>query len=209
MENAVVHIPNLSLGNTQSVANMIKRVGGEVIIAMTPEDLSSAKKIILPGVGAFDEGMNELRDQGWIDVLNKLVLEKKVPILGICLGMQFFFEGSEEGELPGLSWISGRLKRFVSTHEDPIKIPHMGWNALNVYRRESIIPEMEEELRYYFVHSYHAICGDVDDLVATAHHGSDITAAVQRNNIYGVQFHPEKSHTFGMALLKNFLSVKC
>ncbi len=209
MENVVVHIPNLSLGNTQSVVNMINRVGGEVIIAKTPEELSLAKKIILPGVGAFDVGMNELREHGWIDVLNKLVLDKKVPILGICLGMQFFFEGSEEGVLPGLGWISGRLKRFVSTQENGIKIPHMGWNAVHVYRPDSIIPTMEEELRYYFVHSYYAICGDTTDLVATAHHGSDVTAAVQRNNIYGVQFHPEKSHTFGMALLKNFLSVKC
>ncbi|GAA4092909.1 imidazole glycerol phosphate synthase subunit HisH [Mucilaginibacter panaciglaebae] len=204
----IVHIPNLSLGNTLSVVNMINRLGGEVIIAATPDELSSAKKIILPGVGAFDVGMRELKDLGWIDVLNKLVLEQNVPILGICLGMQFFFEDSEEGVLPGLGWIPGRLKRFVSTEENPIKIPHMGWNAIHVHQPDSIIPVMnEEELRYYFVHSYHAICGDINDLVATAHHGYDVTAAVQRNNIYGVQFHPEKSHSFGMALLKNFLSV--
>ena len=207
MKETTIYIPNLSLGNTKSVVNMINRLGGEVIIANTPEELLNAKKIILPGVGSFDVGMQELNDGKWIEVLNRLVLNDKIPILGICLGMQFFFDSSEEGVLPGLGWIPGKLIRFVSNEENPIKVPHMGWNAVKVSRPDGLIPQQEEELRYYFVHSYHAICANSSDVIATAYHGSDITAAVQHDNIYGFQFHPEKSHRFGMDLLKTFLSI--
>jgi glutamine amidotransferase len=208
MDEKTIYIPNLSLGNTKSVINMIARLGGKVIIANTPLELLQAKKIILPGVGSYDTGMKELHDGGWVEVLNKLVLVDKVPILGICLGMQFFFGGSEEGVLGGLGWIPGFLKKFVSEPANPIKIPHMGWNALNICKTDTLIPiNGEEEIRYYFVHSYHAICENKEHLVATAHHGIDVTAAVQNENIYGVQFHPEKSHRFGMALLNNFLSL--
>ncbi|WP_343530404.1 imidazole glycerol phosphate synthase subunit HisH [Pedobacter sp.] len=207
MKETTIYIPNLSLGNTKSVVNMINRLGGEVIIANTPEELLNAQKIILPGVGSFDVGMQELNDGKWIEVLNRLVLNDKIPILGICLGMQFFFDSSEEGVLPGLGWIPGKLRRFVSNEENPIKVPHMGWNAVKVRKSGGLIPQQEEELRYYFVHSYHAVCANNDDVIATAYHGSDITAAVQHDNIYGFQFHPEKSHRFGMDLLKTFLSV--
>jgi glutamine amidotransferase len=208
VEKNTIHIPNLSLGNTKSVVNMINRIGGKVIIANTPEELMEAKKIILPGVGSYDIGMRELHYGGWVTALNKLVIEQHVPILGICLGMQFFFNRSEEGSENGLGWIAGSLQKFVSKENNPIKIPHMGWNTLNILRKDSLIPtEMEEEVRYYFVHSYHAICENNEDLVATAFYGSNVTAAVQKNKIYGVQFHPEKSHRFGMDLLKNYLSV--
>lgn len=202
-----IYIPNLSLGNTKSVINMVNKIGGNVIIADTPADLLPAKKIIVPGVGSYDVGMKELYEGGWIDVLNKLVLTDQIPILGICLGMQFFFNNSEEGVSPGLGWISGKLVKFVSTTKQPIKIPHMGWNEVKVHQSNSLIPSNEDELRYYFVHSYHAICENKEDLVATAFHGSDVTAVVQHGNIYGVQFHPEKSHKFGMALLKNYLAL--
>lgn len=208
MKEDKIYIPNLSLGNTQSVVNMINRLGGEVVIAKKPEELMAAKKIILPGVGAYDVGIKELQDGGWVDALNKLVLRDKVPVLGICLGMQLFFDGSEEGVLPGLGWIKGTLKKFNSEEKAPIKIPHMGWNAVKVVRTDGLIPiDGEEEVRYYFVHSYHAVCANPQDVVATVHHGSDVTAAVRHDNIYGVQFHPEKSHRFGMDLLKNYLSI--
>jgi len=162
----------------------------------------------LPGVGSFDAGMRELQDGGWVVALNKLVIEQHVPILGICLGMQFFFNRSEEGSESGLGWINGYLKKFVSEGNNPIKVPHMGWNAVNILRKDGLIPsEGNEEVRYYFVHSYHAICENKDDLVATTFHGSDVTAAVQKNNIYGAQFHPEKSHRFGMDILRNYLKV--
>jgi glutamine amidotransferase len=207
-ENDIIHIPNLSLGNTKSVINMINRIGGKVTIANSPEELMEAKKIILPGVGSFDAGMRELQDGGWVVALNKLVIEQHVPILGICLGMQFFFNRSEEGSESGLGWINGHLKKFVSEGNNPIKIPHMGWNAVNILRKDGLIPsEVNEEVRYYFVHSYHAICENKEDLVATTFHGSDVTAAVQKNNIYGAQFHPEKSHRFGMDILRNYLKV--
>ena len=208
MEEKTVYIPNLSLGNTKSVINMIARLGGKVIIANTPNELLPAKKIILPGVGSYDTGMKELHDGGWIEVLNKLVLVDKIPILGICLGMQFFFNDSEEGGLPGLGWIPGSLKKFVSEPTNPIKIPHMGWNTVKICKTDALFPtDEDEEIRYYFVHSYHAVCDDKKHLVASAYHGIDITAAVQNENIYGVQFHPEKSHRFGMTLLNNFLSL--
>jgi glutamine amidotransferase len=208
MKETKIYIPKLSIGNTKSVVNMINRLGGEVVIANTPEDLLSAKKIILPGVGAFDTGMRELNEDGWSPILNKLVLEDKVPVLGICLGMQFFFDGSEEGILPGLKWMPGYLRKFQSSTDNPIKIPHMGWNTVSVQKIDGLIPAYaEEEVRYYFVHSYHAVCENYFHVVATANHGSNITAAVQHDNIYGVQFHPEKSHRFGMALLNNFLSI--
>jgi glutamine amidotransferase len=207
-ENITIHIPNLSLGNTKSVVNMIHRIGGRVIIANSPKELMEAKKIILPGVGSYDIGMRELHDGGWVETLNKLVIEEHVPIFGICLGMQFFFNRSEEGSETGLGWIQGYLQKFVSEENNPVKIPHMGWNTVNIIRKDGLIPtELEEEVRYYFVHSYHAICENREDLVATVFHGSNVTAAVRKNNIYGVQFHPEKSHRFGMDLLRNYLSV--
>jgi glutamine amidotransferase len=206
--NNIVHIPNLSLGNTKSVVNMINRIGGKVIIANSPMELMEAKKIILPGVGSYDIGMRELHEGGWASVLHKLVIEQHVPILGICLGMQFFFNKSEEGSESGLGWIAGYLKKFVSTDKSPIKIPHMGWNAIEIVNNGVLIPnDFVDELRYYFVHSYHAICENKEDLIATAFHGSNITAVVQRNNIYGVQFHPEKSHKFGMDILRNYLAI--
>ena len=207
-EKNTIHIPNLSLGNTKSVVNMINRIGGKVIIANSPEELMKAKKIILPGVGSYDIGMRELNDGGWVAALNKLVIEQHVPILGICLGMQFFFNSSAEGSESGLGWIDGNLQKFVSEERNPIKIPHMGWNSVEIINKDGLIPTVPgEEIRYYFVHSYHAICKNKEDLVATAFHGSNVTAAVQKNNIYGVQFHPEKSHRFGMDLLRNYLSL--
>ena len=208
MNEKIVYIPNLSLGNTKSVMNMVARIGGKVIIANSPDELLQAKKIILPGVGSFDSGMKELKDGGWIEVLNKLVLEDKVPILGICLGMQFFFDDSEEGVLKGLGWIHGSLKKFISDPLNPIKIPHMGWNTISICKSDGLIPlEEDNEIRFYFVHSYHAVCANKEHVVATTKHGINVTASVNNNNIYGVQFHPEKSHKYGMALLNNFLSL--
>ena len=208
VNNKTIYIPNLSLGNTKSVVNMINRIGGKVIIANSPEELLDANKIILPGVGSFDSGMMELKDGGWSKVLKKLVIDEKIPILGICLGMQLFFDSSEEGSESGLAWIPGHLKKFTSTEKEKIKIPHMGWNTLKIKKKDNIIlGEPNTESRYYFVHSYHAICLNIENVIATSFYGSEITAAVQKNNIFGVQFHPEKSHRFGMSLLKNFMSI--
>ncbi len=209
----LVYIPNLSLGNTKSVINMVNKIGGEVILANSPEDLIGANKIILPGVGSFDVGMKEIRDAGWLNILNKKALVEKVPILGICLGMQFFFDYSEEGnensKVQGLGWIKGYLKKFEPSFTNGIKIPHMGWNKIKILNNCELFSDQDSlnDLRYYFVHSYHAICADNSNLVATTFYGSDVTAVVQSENIYGAQFHPEKSHKFGMNLFSNFIKL--
>ena len=207
MQN-LIYIPNLSIGNTNSVINMIQKINGKVILIDKPNDLLDAKKIILPGVGSFDHGMNELRENGWDVVLQKLVIDQNVPILGICLGMQLFFNDSEEGKLSGLGWVDGSVKKIKISENKAIKIPHMGWNNISIKRNNSLIQNNTTvQNRFYFVHSYYANCNDYDDIVATTFHGSEITAAIIKNNIYGVQFHPEKSHKFGLNLLKNFLNI--
>jgi glutamine amidotransferase len=204
----IVVIDN-GMGNAGSVLNMIKRAGGSAVISADPDIISQADKLLLPGVGAFDKGIANLKKAEFFSTLQHKVLEDKTPFLGICLGMQMLFEKSEEGELPGLGWIKGKVKRFDFT--DPslqrLKIPHMGWNIVYPAKENSLLPVNETELRYYFVHSYHVACEQVEDVLAFSHYGYDFTCAVQNDNVYGVQFHPEKSHRFGMALMKSFIEL--
>ena len=202
----MIALPNLSIGNFASVLRMIQKAGGEAKLVGDPSDLRSADKIILAGVGSFDNGMQSLRDGQWVDALNDAALNRKVPVLGICLGMQLMFERSEEGRAKGLGWVSGQVRRFSLPAESGLKVPHMGWNTVTVTRPNPLFPA-EEDQRFYFVHSYHADCASADDVLATATHGQRFTAAMNRGNLYGVQFHPEKSHRFGMAVLKNFLDI--
>lgn len=202
-----IMIVNYGLGNLNSIANIIKRNGGESSICDDPGTIHNATKIILPGVGAFDQGMSGLNEGGWIDALNELVLNKKIPVLGICLGMQLMCQSSEEGELPGLGWIKAEVKRFNLPVNSNLKIPHMGWNTVDVVKPNPLISNDEGEQRFYFVHSFYAECLNKDDILATTHHGFDITAAFSRDNMYGVQFHPEKSHRFGLALMKKFIEL--
>jgi len=200
-------LPNLSIGNFASVLRMVQKVGGSARLVDSPSDLRGADKIILAGVGAFDNGMTSLREGGWIDPLNEAVMERKVPVLGICLGMQLMFQRSEEGLLPGLGWVDGEVRRFNLPSESGLKVPHMGWNTVTITKLNPLFPVDEDEQRFYFVHSYHAHCAQPADVVATATHGHPFTAALSRDNLYGVQFHPEKSHRFGMAIIKNFLAL--
>lgn len=164
--------------------------------------------MVLPGVGAFDHGMENLRSRGLVDLLSELVQGKKLPMLGICLGMQLFGRGSEEGRLPGLGWIASETVRFrfdpVSTR---LRIPHMGWNHVHITDSEGLFRGFEDEPRFYFVHSYHVVCDRTVDALATCHYGHEFTCAVRRGNIFGTQFHPEKSHRYGMLLLKNFAAL--
>jgi glutamine amidotransferase len=202
----MIAIIDYGMGNLGSIVNMLKRVGANAAVASSAAAIASADKLILPGVGAFDHGMAGLND-GWTDVLNEAVLHRGVPVLGICLGMQLLCQSSEEGHLPGLGWIDAQVKRFRVSSETTLKIPHMGWNSVMVAKPNPLIAADQSEQRFYFVHSYHAICGNPEDVLATAHYGYDFAAAVSHENIFGVQFHPEKSHRFGMDLIKNFVEL--
>lgn len=201
----MIAIINYGLGNLGSIKNMLTRLGFEAVITGDPQQMRAADKLILPGVGAFDSAMINLDRFGMIGVLNELVLDRKVPILGICLGMQILSRRSEEGTLPGLGWLDSETVRFrFDEGERKLKVPHMGWNEIEIKRNNPLLAETEGTLRFYFVHSYHMRCSDPADLLATSRHGIEFAAAVNRGNVWGMQFHPEKSHKFGLKVLKNF-----
>ena len=203
-----VDIVDYGVGNIGSIMNMLKKVGGTAQVVSTPEQLTRAEKLILPGVGAFDHGIQTLIDGEWIDALNDAVQSRHIPILGICLGMQLMCKASEEGRLAGLGWIDACVKRFnFESDQRPLKIPHMGWNVVKVTRANDLVSDLSEQQRYYFVHSYYVECNCTDDVFLMAEYGNEFVAGFQHENIWGVQFHPEKSHKFGMALLKKFLEV--
>jgi imidazole glycerol-phosphate synthase subunit HisH len=199
------------MGNTASILNMLFKVGLDAQISFSPDKLSDSTAIILPGVGAFDQGMNKIRDSGVYELLEELVVHRKKPFLGICLGMQMLFESSEEGKEKGLGWLSGNVRRFdFSDCDQPPKIPHMGWNTVDASNNNFLFDGLHDENRFYFVHSFHVECKDVNYSVASTQYGYDFTCSVQKENIFGVQFHPEKSHRFGMTFFKNFSSfLRC
>jgi len=201
----VIAIIDYQMGNVGSIRNMFRKVGATSVVTSDPEAIAAASKIVLPGVGAFDTGMTRIRQMGLEAVLNEKVLLGKTPILGICLGMQLLTERSEEGDLPGLGWIEGETIRFrIEQKRHGLKVPHMGWNSIAARRRDSLFRDLEDDAGFYFVHSYHVVCRNDADVLATAHHEYDFVCAVERGNIMGTQFHPEKSHRYGMRVLKNF-----
>jgi len=167
-----------------------------------------AEKLLLPGVGAFDAGMQNLNNSGMIDALNEKVLNQKTPMLGICLGMQLLTKGSEEGKLPGLGWIDAYTYKFnFWANPDKLKVPHMGWNFIYSVKEHALVKNIPKNPRYYFVHSYYVKCNNPEDALVTCHYGIDYTCGVQQENVMGVQFHPEKSHKYGFQLLKNFNEI--
>ena len=194
------------MGNLGSIVNMIKKIGYKSQYTANIEQIKKAKKLILPGVGSFDKGMSNLANLGLIDVLNKKVLEEKTPILGICLGMQLMTNMSEEGDLAGFGWINAEVKKF-SFNDLNLKVPHMGWNTIRAEKESKIFQGFSEEIRAYFVHSYYVKCYQNEDILATTEYGIKFVSACQHDNIYGMQFHPEKSHKFGLKLLKNFIEL--
>jgi glutamine amidotransferase len=207
----MIKILDYGMGNCGSFKNMLRYLGVESEIVDSPELLLDAEAIILPGVGAFDNGVKKL--QRFRSVLEDLVIVQKVPFLGICLGMQLLFESSEEGELKGMDWISGYVRKFNFDHialTKRLAIPHMGWNEVHYTDSVVLNKKLEVSPRFYFVHSYHVECKERNNILATASYGYEFTCAVQKENIFGVQFHPEKSHKFGKEFFKSFLDyVKC
>ncbi len=197
------------MGNVCSIQNMIKKIGAKAIISRDPEDILKADKLILPGVGSYDTGMEKLSKYDLIDQIRAHALEKKKPILGICLGMQLLGRRSEEGMKSGLGLISFDVVRFnfdkIEKDNDKLKIPHMGWDIVQNNAFDPVTEDLTGEQRYYFVHSYHAICDSQDNELMTCDYGYTFAAAVRKDKIYGVQFHPEKSHLFGMKFLENFI----
>lgn len=203
----MITIIDYGMGNVGSIRNMGKKLGYDIAISGDPAVIAQAEKLILPGVGSFDKGITNLC--GLIPVLNERVLERKVPILGVCLGVQLFTRGSEEGRLPGLGWIAADTKRFRFGPENAdLKVPHMGWNFIEPAKPATLLEALPPEPRFYFVHSYHLVCDHAADVLTWTTYGHRFASAVQRENIWGTQYHPEKSHKFGMALLKNFLALR-
>jgi glutamine amidotransferase len=185
---------------------MLQRIGEQTIITSKIDQIKVASKIILPGVGAFDNAMYNIRKLGIEEILQEKAIQEKVPFLGICLGMQLLTKRSEEGELNGLSFFDAEVKKFHFRLEDNLKVPHMGWNIVNQKRENVLFKDMTDlETRFYFVHSYHVVCNDDTDVLAETHYGCNFTCAIQKENIFGVQFHPEKSHNFGIKMFKNFV----
>jgi glutamine amidotransferase len=185
---------------------MLKKIGVDAAISSRQEDIAMADKLILPGVGAFDTCAEKLQQSGLMNLLNEKVLANKIPVLGICVGMQLLTNRSEEGILPGLGWIDGKIIKFRQEQlGNGLKIPHMGWTELQLNKDSLLFSDMDEEARFYFVHSYYPELYNEDDVLAYAQYGHRFTAVLEHGNIIGVQFHPEKSHKFGMKLLENFV----
>jgi imidazole glycerol-phosphate synthase subunit HisH len=198
-------IIDYGMGNIRSILNKIHRAGYEAQVSFDHETIKNASKIILPGVGHFSNGMRRLREKNIIDILSEKVLVDKIPILGICLGMQLFTGFSEEGNTKGLGWLDADTIKF-RLDDIKHKVPHMGWNSIEQKKESPLLEGIDDNKYYYFVHSYHVKCNDNEDVLTTSHYGYEFVSSVQKENIFGTQFHPEKSHEWGEKMLNNFLN---
>lgn len=203
----MIVIVDYGMGNLGSVAKIFERLGVNTVISSDPKKIESAKKLIFPGVGNFASGMKNLKKYNILDLLSKKVIKEKTPVLGLCLGMQLLSEWGEEGDCQGLGWIKGKTVKFNFNNkdEDNLKIPHMGWNSVDLAKKSFLTKNIIDSDRFYFAHSYHFVCEDKKDILAKTSYGYDFVSIVQKDNILGVQFHPEKSHSSGMKLLENFI----
>ncbi len=204
----MITIINYGAGNISAIANIYDRLNIPFAVAYTPSEVNSAEKIILPGVGAFDETISMLDESGFRSILDKRVLEDGVPVLGICVGMQILAKKSEEGKLRGLGWINGEVKKIdKSLLTEKPKVPHLGWNSIQVMKENNLFENINADDGFYFLHSFYFECSDEKDVLSKTFYGKDFASSVNHKNIYGVQFHPEKSHHNGISLLKNFAKL--
>lgn len=203
----MIVIIDYGMGNLTSVQKAFKRIGSEAKISSDPAEILNAEKLVLPGVGHFKSGMEHLRERRLIEPLNKKVLEEGTPIIGICLGMQLMTRYSEEGNAEGLGWFDANTIRFNLTgNTHNLRVPHMGWNTVHIKKQNNLLmKEITDSTLFYFVHSFYARCNDTNDILATTDYGVEFTSALNKGSIYGVQFHPEKSHDSGLNLLRNFV----
>ena len=204
----MITIVDYGLGNVQAIANIYKRLESPATLARSAAELAEASHIILPGVGAFDWAMSRLNNSGMRSTLDDLVLRQRKPVLGICVGMQMMARASDEGQAEGLGWFNARVRLFDdSKFVGRTHLPHMGWNDIEPARTDGLLRELGADARYYFLHSYYFAPQDPGDVLATTVYGERFACAVQRGNVHGVQFHPEKSHAWGIQLLKNFAGL--
>jgi glutamine amidotransferase len=204
----MITIIDYGLGNVLAFVNVYTRLNIPVAVAKTAADLAGATRLILPGVGSFDHAMEQLDQSGMRATLEQLVVQQRMPVMGICVGMQMLASSSDEGKLPGLGWIDGRVRKFdLAAMPRGTNLPHMGWNDVNPTVEGGLFKGLEKDARFYFLHSYYFECAQAANVLAQTDYGPDFSCAVRRDNVYGVQFHPEKSHHFGSQLLSNFAEV--
>jgi imidazole glycerol-phosphate synthase subunit HisH len=203
----VIVIVDHGMGNLGSVHNMLRRIGAQGLRSADRDTVAKADKLVLAGIGAFDGAAERIAELGLVDVLNDAVLDRKVPTLGVCLGMQLMARSSEEGGRQGLGWLDADVRRFSFPADARLPVPHMGWQEVSPTRRSPLFNPADGELRFYFSHAYHLVCNDPSDVAATATYGYEFAAAVHRGNILGTQFHPEKSHAFGLEVYRRFMRL--
>jgi len=206
MKKDLIVIIDYDMGNIRSILNKLKRAGYNGTVTDNIETIKSADKLILPGVGHFLKGIIKLKEKNLVNVLNTMVCEKKTPILGICLGMQLITRHSEEGDVEGLNWIDAETIKF-RLNDVRHKVPHMGWNSVEIKKDSPLFEGILPNSSFYFVHSYHVVCHNYEDVLTTTKYGYEFVSSFQKENIYGAQFHPEKSHESGERLLCNFLNL--
>ena len=205
----MIGILDYGLGNVGAFYNIYKRLNISVCIVSDPEKIVTMDKLILPGVGSFDWAIERLNLSGMLDELNKAVLDRKVPVLGVCVGMQMMAKGSDEGSSKGLGWIDANIQHFSKLTNKKLDLPHMGWNDIQVYKEHPLFNSLEKDAIFYFLHSYYFQEKDNSQIITKTDYGSVFTSCIIKDNIYGVQFHPEKSHRWGVQLLKNFSELTC
>jgi glutamine amidotransferase len=204
----MIVVVDYGVGNLGSIVNMFKKVGVKAMASSDPHVIEDAEKLILPGIGAFDAGMQKLNERNLGPLLTRQVMKKRIPVLGLCLGLQLMTAGSQEGKLAGLGWFDAETVRYkFGAEQSHLKVPHMGWNTIEIRRPHPLLDGLDVDSRFYFVHSFYVRCHNAEAVLAETDYGGYFHSIVGRDNIVGAQFHPEKSHKYGMRLLKNFAEM--